>query len=249
MDQLALEIIANTLVRNEVTVHSIARSLGITENKVILSIDSINSEDEKPVIKYQKEKIYFSQEQVEKYYQISKKEGFLQYSISLRRMLLILLLALKERSYSLQDLAEQMKVSKNTIVSDLNILKSDLEEKECRLFYSRKSGYSLEGEELIIRKLLVETVNKIFNIPIGKYLLFEEGLLNANEVIFLQKRLQKVEERLNILLSDEMVEILPYTSYSIVQRKKNTNISCYLTTEIMAVTNSGYSDFMVEKGL
>ncbi|MFL2097420.1 transcription antiterminator [Marinilactibacillus psychrotolerans] len=238
MDQLALEIIANTLVRNEVTIHSIARSLGITENKAILSIDSINSEEERPIIKYQKEKIYFSQEQVEKYYHISKKEGFLQYSISLRRMLLILLLALKERSYSLQDLAEQMKVSKNTIVSDLNTLKSDLEEKECRLFYSRKDGYSLEGEELIVRKLLVETVNKIFNIPVGKYLLFEEGLLDANEVIFLQKRLQKVEERLNILLSDEMVEVLPYTAYSIVQRKKNTNSSCSLTTEIKAVTNS-----------
>lgn len=238
MNQLELEIIANTIVRKDVTTQTVARSLGITENKVIEKINNINLENKDTVINYQKNKIYFSQKQVGDFYFILKDKNLLQYSASLRQMLLMTTILLQEENYSLIELAERMGVSKNTIVSDLSTLKKDLEEKNCRLYYSRKCGYIIEGKELHLRKNLVETISRIFNIPVGRYLLFEKGFLDSREVLFLQKRLQKVEERLNILFSDEMVEILPYTAYSIIQRKKNTKEKCYLTAEIRAVTNS-----------
>lgn len=60
MEELALEIISNIVVRKEVTIHSVARSLGISENKVIENIDAVNSKNKDNIIDYQKNKIYFS---------------------------------------------------------------------------------------------------------------------------------------------------------------------------------------------
>ncbi|WP_080147040.1 hypothetical protein [Marinilactibacillus piezotolerans] len=62
MEELALETISNIVVRKEVTIHSVARSLGISENKVIENIDAVNSKNKGNIIDYQKNKIYLSQD-------------------------------------------------------------------------------------------------------------------------------------------------------------------------------------------
>lgn len=232
MTPLELDIISYLLVRKEGSVQGAARSIGTTENKIFDAVFRINNQFDSNVIECQKDNMFLSDNHIEKMYRLLREKHLFQLSVNLRRLLLLILLLINKQSNSLIEIANYLKVSKNTALADLNFIREKLDKKQCRLNYSRKNGYMVEGEELLLRKLLVEAIIDVSEIPSGKYVLFDNNLLDQKEISFLEKRLRKVEERLSILFTDEMVEVLPYTTYALIRRIQNVG-STYLFTENM----------------
>ena len=88
-----------------------------------------------------------------------------------RSQLIMFMVITMEEELSLQHFVSELKVSKNTILSDLKIVRKDLKKYSCELQYTRLKGYFIKGNEFDIRKVLIELVNLILNIPYGKYMM------------------------------------------------------------------------------
>lgn len=84
-------------------------------------------------------------EEVHRNYVLSQEE---------RKQIIFLNVGLNKKVTTLDNLADQMNVSKNTVVNDLLSLKSTLQEKGIRLDNHAGIGYYLEGNEQIIRRTL-----------------------------------------------------------------------------------------------
>ncbi|MEG1009068.1 MAG: helix-turn-helix domain-containing protein [Clostridia bacterium] len=50
-------------------------------------------------------------------------------------------------------------VSKSTLISDFNILKKQLSNNNLKLLFDKKSGYTIYGDELIIRNIIINYIN------------------------------------------------------------------------------------------
>lgn len=64
-----------------------------------------------------------------------------------------------------------LQVSKNTIIADLKKVNQRTKKESVEVKYTRAKGYHLKGNELAKRKLAINSVDKLLNIPTGKWLL------------------------------------------------------------------------------
>ena len=71
----------------------------------------------------------------------------------------------KNEDLSLIHFTSELDVSKNTILSDLNEARKWVAEYDLAIRYSRRDGYLLEGEEFSIRKLLINIIYKVLEMP------------------------------------------------------------------------------------
>lgn len=74
------------------------------------------------------------------------------------RKVLILLSVGLMRNHTLETLAESLETSKNTTVSDISVIKADLEKEGLSLVSRGRSGYRIEGDELTLRFCLYKAV-------------------------------------------------------------------------------------------
>lgn len=105
-----------------------------------------------------------------------------------------------------------LKISKNTVLSDLRQLKMRLSDEKIAIKFSRKKGYFLEGEEFNIRNFANKIIikNNIYNRDVKLFIPFiQKYQRKTNELI------TKIEQKLKIKYSDEsisfLIEAIPYT--------------------------------------
>ena len=137
-----------------------------------------------------------------------------------RVYMIILMLLSKNEDLSLIHFTSELGVSKNTILSDLNEARKWVAEYDLVIRYSRRDGYLIEGEEFFIRKLLINIIYKILEMPNGKNRLKKLVGIKETELRELGIRLEKVENKLNLKFTDEKIETLPYTLLLVLRRVK-----------------------------
>ncbi|WP_028274552.1 BglG family transcription antiterminator [Atopococcus tabaci] len=230
-----VELLAYLLNEKEEKMEKLIRILTSNPSAIQESISRINHYSGKTIIINDGNEITLLEKNIAAVYELMRphKDSIYNYfSVDFRRSLMLLKMLIKNEYTSLLDLANLVYISKNTALNDIKQIKKQLVSAPIELTYTRKEGYQVMGDELSLRRLLNREVAKVLETPIGNFLLSELNLIDKNESAFLKQRLEKVEKRLEIIFSDEIFDILPYTSLAVVERIKNFSISCEFSEEI-----------------
>ncbi|MDY0393808.1 transcription antiterminator [Virgibacillus halophilus] len=137
-----------------------------------------------------------------------------------QRVNVILIMLLSNDDLSLNHFTSELDVSKNTVLTDLKRAKDYVADYGLRIRYSRRFGYVLEGNEFIIRKLLIHATYKILAMPDGFNRLCKLAAIQQEEINELNKRIHQVEKKLNLKFTDEKIAGMPYTLTLVLRRIK-----------------------------
>lgn len=221
--------------------NEVALKFDISENTVNRMIAEINKLFNKDIILANNQQVYMSERsKMLAYVKLfrDKEKIFTNYEIEHRHTLMIIKILVSSDYLSLQKLADICLVSKNTILNDLKVLKDKLDQKGLDINYSRKTGYSIEGLEFMIRNILVTAIKDMLNFPAGRILLEEQELITESEIYLLRKRLEKVEDRIGITLTDEQLDELPYILQLVIKRAYTFNRSWSFKVERYDIKNT-----------
>lgn len=222
-DSVQKEFLRYLILQKSTTLNEIMLEFGCSKGDAIHLINDINERFKNGVIISDALGIYMTeQSKRECYKHLFREKEFLFHShcVKERYNLILIDLILNEGYSSLQDLADRCLVSKNTILNDFKVLKNLLKN-GLSVTYSRKNGYSIVGSEFSIKNLLVATVKDILNSAAGTILLEEKGFVTETGVFLLRKRLEKVESRIGIKLTDMQLDELPYILQLVIMRCQN----------------------------
>lgn len=141
-----------------------------------------------------------------------------------RVYMIILMLLSKQEELSLLHFTSELDVSKNTVLSDLNEARKLVDDYDLVIRYSRRDGYLLEGEEFVIRRLLINIIYKVLEMPNGKARILELANVKVAELEDLKNRLEKIENKLSLKFTDEKIESLPFTLLLVLRRVKTSEM-------------------------
>lgn len=159
------------------------------------------------------------------------KDMDLFYSEDERIMILALLLFNESLDLSLEYFSYELKVSKNTILRDLSKLKEKLSIHSIKISYSRIQGYSISGNELLIRDFVKETLYHVNKMSNGTQILDGFSGATTQENLEMVKKLKRIEKDLEIRFTDEQFKILPYFLLILFNRIDNGKIVKERTSE------------------
>lgn len=149
-----------------------------------------------------------------------------------RELWLMLRLFQSNRPLTLEQLAEQLSVSKNTVLKDLNRLENDLQLKGLRLERKTNSGFFLKGDENTLRNAAVDTLRQLIDmdkfitthrlsdsaLPLGE--LFDSQLLRTAEAV-----VSMAEQLTGVSYSDNAIALLVlHIAVAIMRTQSNAPI-------------------------
>ncbi|MEK5390017.1 BglG family transcription antiterminator [Margalitia sp. FSL K6-0131] len=132
-----------------------------------------------------------------------------------RAILIILYLLGKKEPISLFHIIHLLNISRNTGISDIKIAEEVVKNYSLSIMYTRQDGYEIVGDEIQIRRLLIEVVKSVLNFYKG-HRYFEKIL--QMDITEMKEKIKSIEKSLNIHLTDESYESLPYIIEIIFQR-------------------------------
>lgn len=133
------------------------------------------------------------------------------------KFLLIMILGGKE-PLSLAHFTSELFVSKNTVLNDMKQAQKQLDSYQLAIQYSRKDGYQIEGDEFQVRKVMIWLANDIILHSDEKEKLHEVLQFEASLLEQFHRRLERVENKLNIEFTDEKLMTMP-TIFSLILRR------------------------------
>lgn len=128
----------------------------------------------------------------------------------------------------IEDLCERAEVSRNTIISDLKQLSSDLEKYDISLSYTPKIGYYFEGNPILIRTVFIKYFNElgygIHSVFVNNdYLTLLKEVETAGGVKYVEGILDSLSAMIERMKTEKIdlhvKEILYSDLYSIIQEK------------------------------
>jgi len=137
-----------------------------------------------------------------------------------RQIALILILLSRIEELSLLHLASILDVSKNTILNDLKATQILLSSHSLDISYTRQSGYRIIGDEFFKRRLLIDVVSQLFKISNGQVVIKQLTGITQTEVNRCKRKIESIEKKLNIVFTDERIDVLPYQLAFILRRSK-----------------------------
>ncbi|PLR75956.1 PTS sugar transporter [Bacillus sp. V3-13] len=162
LDQRSTLILSHLVnAQSYVPLKEIMEKFNISRRTIYYDMDKINGwlkENQLPVIKHTRSAGFNMDETAKK--QIPQKIKNVQtwhyeYSAKERKAWLALYLMGFNTPIYIDDLMERLRVSRNTIIEDLKVLKDDLEKYHLKIEFERKKGYVLLGAEEDKRKAIV----------------------------------------------------------------------------------------------
>ncbi|PAE30422.1 transcription antiterminator BglG [Paenibacillus sp. 7884-2] len=135
-----------------------------------------------------------------------------------RVQLIILMLLSSEEELSLNHFTIELEVSKNTILNDMKQAQVFLDEYDLTIRYSRKHGYLIEGNEFQVRKLLIHITHQVLQMSNGKNRLEDLSGIQNDLLDEFKRRIEKVENKLNLKFTDEKLVTMPYILILILRR-------------------------------
>ncbi|MBC2369159.1 BglG family transcription antiterminator [Listeria booriae] len=241
MERGTKELLTYLLWNHHVDVAHVSKNFRQTPDEIEAHIQEINQSLKTEPILVEHQMISLTERCREHCYRLlteKEQQLFSYYEASLRRQLIMIELLMTGGYASLQALADYVFVSKNTMLSDVKQIKAYLHGQQMQLDYSRKDGYAIFGSEFLIRNLLAELIRDVIKTPYGKFVLDEKRLITVSEVFLLKKRLEKIEQELQITFTDEQLEELPYILYAIIKRAETARVDWSFKIEKYDIKNT-----------
>lgn len=234
-------IIKHLIRKDNVQIQELMIEFHLTKLEVRETINKINDSFSKDVIISSGQAVYMTEAaKMLCYKKFFREKGklFSHHEFETRYNLIIIVLAVEKKYLSLLELADICLVSKNTILNDMKLIKQDLDQKEIDVDYSRKHGYVMKGREFAIRNLLVTAVKDVLRSLAGRILLEEKNLVDSSKIFRLRKRLERVESRIGITLTDEQLDELPYIIHFVIRRAKKLDTKWSFKIEKYDIKNT-----------
>ncbi|AKG73483.1 BglG family transcription antiterminator [Salinicoccus halodurans] len=219
------KIVRYLLNINHERIESLTRHFDIESKEIANLVNDINTHFRKEAIIYNGEMIYIANEfttLIAEYYQIPIDELTPIYKPEVRRDIAFLKIALNDDYLSLDDISQHCLASKNTLTNDIKAINSYISENDIYIEYQRKYGYLIKGKEINVRAEIMNVVDRMFQYPNGRSLLEEKVIMVKGEYFLLTERIRKLERKLNITLSDEYLNKLPYIILIMIKRSEVT---------------------------
>ncbi|WP_404455480.1 BglG family transcription antiterminator [Oceanobacillus kapialis] len=229
LDNRSSKLLEELMSNPSVTSKDIEQKFGLTRRQLGYSITKINEwllTHKLPEIQRTRKGFFIIDESV--FVTFSKGETLRQEDASVlseqQRMYVILMMLLSKDDLSLIHFTSELKVSKNTILSDLKQSQHFIADYHVTIRYTRKDGYVLKGEEFEIRKLLLHVLDKILRLKNGADLLSRLVDIKADDLREITHRIESVEKKLNLKFTDERMATMPYSLILVIRRIKKGNL-------------------------
>jgi len=143
-----------------------------------------------------------------------------EYSPVERRAWIFINLVVSSKPLYLENLMDRVRVSRNTTIEDLKVLRDEVEKINLQLIFDRTKGYVILGEEVNIRKAIVYYLSEAFldqnwnsliaNVQFQLYSInkFDDAahyLIDTNSINLVYTWLFDIEKEFNIQFTDEVL--------------------------------------------
>lgn len=148
----------------------------------------------------------------------NKEKDYYIFNDKERLYIIILILFTRKEEISVNHFTIELKISKNTLLSDFKKTKDFLEKYELYLLYTRKDGYFISGSEYMKRQAMIDTIKNILIIPKCEKIFLNVFNIDKELLASIQKDIERLENRLNIQFIEERIKELNYIIYAIFIR-------------------------------
>lgn len=247
MDILYYKIIRTLIeLHDYITAKELSEIIGISSSTVKHNLNNVKEELSKfgvYLLIHQRRGMYLVATEEERE-RILKKidKQYYQTSDSYRKNYILDILLNYKTNYTIQLFTEELYISRNTLLKELNDIEKMLSRYHLNLIKKRNSGIVIEGNEFFIRQMIILNNNNkswekdYYDLPVGTdyrisrraYTFFKITYPKINiEVI--QKQLQDAEERLDLTFADisfcRLIEYIEITTRRIRQGSIITNLT------------------------
>lgn len=225
LDERSVMVLEELLLAPGVRISHLTAKFNLSRSQVIYTIDKINDWLESnyyPIIENDRQLGLIIDHSVREKFPNLVPTSETEYipSVKERTYYIILMLLSRQELLSLYHIADQLKVSRNTALADLKKLGNYVEPYNVELKYTRQEGYYLLGKEFDKRKLMIELIPKILNVPNGFETLLHLTRISKEEFNGFRKTCEDIEEELKIRFTDEKLEELPFV-FLLLKRRIN----------------------------
>lgn len=218
--------ILQLLVKNpDFKVIDLSKRMNLSRRQIDYSLTQINNWlieiKAKPIEKNNDGYLIVSDETKAVLFSQSGINELLLYSENERVDLLCLYILVIEEEISINHLTDFLQVSKNTVLKDLKLLDQYAAFNNLQLVYTRKDGYQIIGNEIHIRSVLEDIIERSLK---------NKRNLNIFESFFTIKKdyivhlIREVETSLNTSYSDASFDFMTYLFLFVFNRIRSTNI-------------------------
>lgn len=152
--------------------------------------------------------------------------------------ILYLMLLTSQQELSLQHFISELKVSKNTVLSDLKKLSATLSESRLILSYERQSGYTLIGSEYDKRQLLTITLSNLIIQYNHSFIVRNICDILPEEIARIRTMLMDIERELDRRFAGEMLKLNSYLFTIIFRRIREGLILDSLPEDLRAIDDT-----------
>lgn len=144
-----------------------------------------------------------------------------------RAAIIELMLLSKEEYLSLNHFIDELKVSRNTVLRDLKEVDQELQQHELALKYTRQKGYFIQGDEWNKRNLLSDLLNNLAVMYNGINVIIQFANIDPQQIETFRKRVELVEEELEVQFTDERLRTLPLLIILMIRRAQKGKLISY----------------------
>lgn len=240
MKNSQIQIIQECVQQSKISIKDLLGRQAISRRTLQQDVEEINTVLQAK-LKLDERKIYVSDQDRNICYKYLKKHNIKilpYYDAENRQQLLFLHMALSELDLNLQELADQLLVSKNTALTDVKRLREELADQGIQINYSRKIGYTIEGSEFSIRNEIVNALRGLLRKSFSRYLLLETGYILSSELLLLKNRLLKIQPQVRMTFTEESLEELPILLSALIKRAQQQRIKWHFPFEKYDLVNT-----------
>lgn len=245
--------ILNIIVDNPaITGSQIEKELSISRKQLSYSLEKINyyliENGYEEIKRLKTGRFVLSNELIQAFksekHEINNKDYIL--SEQERLNLITLALLVHKETLMINDFTYSLKISKNTVLSDLKKLQSlYLDNYDLKVMYERQTGYYIVGKEYEKRNLMIKMVNNILSTLYGETVLLKTLEVNEEKIKNLKEDVEEIEKSLNARYTDERLKEIPYILYFILRRIESNKILDYLPEDYHHIVGtSEYNNVM-----
>jgi transcriptional antiterminator/mannitol/fructose-specific phosphotransferase system IIA component (Ntr-type) len=224
LDERSFRILKEILISPGLKTKELEKKLNVNRKQIHYSIQKINDwllENHLPAIQIERQMgLMVDRSIINRFPElINNKPTYDYIPAKQERIQLILLMVLgRKNCLSLYHFTSVLRVSKNTVLTDLDSVKSILKRNNLTLNYTRRDGYFIEGKEIIKRKLIIDLVNKILESSNGWKWIQKAVEISDYDIENLKQQLESVEKRLKTRFTDEQLNTLSIVLLILLRR-------------------------------
>lgn len=220
LDQQSEQLFQRLLSKSKIKYSAVEEEFTLSRDQIDYSIQKINEwlyhHGLLPIKVDQNDTLHLNSISVGQFLKYEQKHSVPKHiPTELERVeLIILFILLRDEELSLVHFTSLLNISKNTVLTDMKIVRNRAKLYNLSVTYSRKIGYHVAGEELDKRRLLLDAVKNVLHLPDGAKWFAQLCEFRHEEITEYRNVILEIERLLNRLYADELIETLPYCFYA-----------------------------------